>query len=228
VSIVSDLKPVSAGLPIGVATDGYALLRGAIPDAWIEPLRAAFEAGYRPSEQWPAPRGADWRHALVDLDPAVQRSVRAPLLLDAIEQLLGQPFFLAQVEGREPRLGGGFQTLHRDGPDPRRTDTVSVLIFLDPFGPDNGATRIVSGSHRDAGLELEPLSAEGKSVVVRGQAGDMLVFDANLLHGGTLNPSGGPRRSLLATYAALDQRSDYDRTRELRCVRMDTSEVFCG
>lgn len=224
--VVNDLEPPRAGLPDGLVAEGYALLRGAIPDSFVEPLRAAFEAGYRPSDQWPAPRGQDWRHALVDLDPTVGRSVRAPSLLRAVDALLGQPFFLAQVEGREPLQGGGGQRLHRDGPDPSLTQTVSALIFLDPFGPDNGATRVVPGSHLGPGLELESASAEDLSIVIRGQAGDMLVFDANLLHGGTLNRSGAPRRSLLATYVSLDQREAYDRTRDIRGVRMDTSEVF--
>lgn len=225
-SIVSDLEPVSTNLPRGLETDGYALLRGAIPGSWVEAMQAAFEAGYRPSDQWPAPRGPDWRHALVDSDAAVRRSLRAPVLLDAVKVLLGQPFFLGQVEGREPLPGGGFQALHRDGSDPGRTQTVSVLVFLDPFGPDNGATRVVSGSHRGPGLDLAPGEAEDRAIVVQGHAGDILVFDVNLLHGGTLNRSGARRRSLLAAYAVLDQRDDYDRTRNLRCVRMDTSEVF--
>jgi hypothetical protein len=214
--------------PETLTADGWVLLRGAVPSDWVQPLQTAFEKGYAPSDQWPAPRGPDWRHALVDLDPVVRQVVRLPRLLDAARQLLGQPFFLAQVEGREPRSGGGAQPLHRDGPDPSLTQTVSALIFLDPFSADNGATRVVSSSHRRAGLKLEPASAEGQATVLQGDAGDILVFDANLLHGGTLNRSGAARRSLLVTYATLDQRDAYDRTRDLRCVRMDTSEVFGG
>ena len=44
-------------------SDGYALLRGAIPSDWLSELRTAFDRGVRPSDQWPVPRGADWRHA---------------------------------------------------------------------------------------------------------------------------------------------------------------------
>src|SRR6202043_3513681 len=62
---------------------GYLLLRGAIPAAWIGPLRDAFEAGALPSEKWPVPRGADWRHSLADLDATGQQVCRLPIMLAA-------------------------------------------------------------------------------------------------------------------------------------------------
>lgn len=47
------------------------------------------------------------RHALVDLDPMVQRTCRLPPLLAAAAHMLAGPFLLAQVEGREPLKDGG-------------------------------------------------------------------------------------------------------------------------
>ncbi len=91
--------------------DGFALLRGAIPAGWLDELRAAFEAGVKPSDQWPVPRGLDWRHSWLDLDPKVQAVCRLPAVLAVAGPLIGERFFLAQVEGREPLEKGGHHTL---------------------------------------------------------------------------------------------------------------------
>jgi hypothetical protein len=211
---VGSLEPPQAA---ALDRDGYLLLREATPQAWLDPLRAAFDAGVGTPDQWTAPRGPGWRHALVDLDPVVQRTCRLPLLLAAAGQMLGAPFFLSQVEGREPLPGGGHQPLHRDGAG---QNVVSALVFLDPYGPDNGATRVVP-RHLDHGQPDETLA-----LPLSGEAGDILVFDADLLHGATLNRSGARRRSLLLGFKPERHRASDDAGRALRDVRMDTREVF--
>lgn len=207
--------------------DGYALLRGAIPAAWLPALRAAFDAGVDPPGGWPVPRGPGWRHSLLDLDPQVQAMCRLPTLLAAAGALIGERFFLAQVEGREPLAGCGHQGLHRDLSAQRPGDTVGALAFLDDYGPHNGATRLVPGSHRPAsGDPQQDVPDESAAVQLEGAAGDILVFDADLLHGASLNPTGARRRSLLIGYFAQPRHAAHLQTAHLRSVRMDTTEVF--
>jgi hypothetical protein len=212
------VDPLEAEQAAALDRDGYLLLRGAVPGPWRDMLRVAFDAGVETPDQWTAPRGVGWRHALVDLDPTVQRTCRLPSLLAAAGQMLGCPFFLSQVEGREPLLDGGHQPLHRDGAG---RNAVAALIFLDAYGPDNGATRVVPRP-----LDLDGQPDEALSLTLAGEAGDILVLDADLLHGATRNRSGARRRSLLLSFKPECDRASEDAHRAVRNVRMDTSEAF--
>ncbi|MGN6152352.1 MAG: phytanoyl-CoA dioxygenase family protein [Lysobacteraceae bacterium] len=213
--------------PASLHRDGYTVLRGAIPADWLPALRAAFDTGVQPSDRWAVPRGPGWRHALLDLDPQVQAVCRLPALLAAAGALIGERFFLAQVEGREPLEGGGHQGLHRDLSANRPGDTVNALAFLDDYGPHNGATRLIPGSHRP-GPDAVPAHELDETGVIQlsGQAGDVLVFDADLVHAATCNPTGARRRSLLIGYFAEPRHAAHLATAHLRSVRMDTNAWF--
>jgi ectoine hydroxylase-related dioxygenase (phytanoyl-CoA dioxygenase family) len=201
-------------------------VRGAVPADWIAPLRAAFDAGVLPSDKWPVPRGRDWIHAQLDLDPYVQRSCRLPVLIAAAHHVLRVPFFLAQVEGRAPCPGNRAQPLHRDGAG-TSGQLVSAMVWLDAYGPANGATAIVPGSHKHSHEYGGAGSDSGaEPCVLSGAAGDILIFDPDVLHGATTNHDGTPRWSLLVSYAAVALREDHLKTEALRGVRMHTGEVF--
>jgi ectoine hydroxylase-related dioxygenase (phytanoyl-CoA dioxygenase family) len=104
---------------------------------------------------------------------------------------------------------------------------VVALAFLDDYGPGNGATRIVAGSHRpDAAEQPFDFSDESRAVQLAGSAGDILVLDADLVHAASQNFSGARRRTLLITYFAEPLYAAHLATLQLRSIRMDTTERF--
>ncbi|PNB46762.1 MULTISPECIES: phytanoyl-CoA dioxygenase family protein [unclassified Pseudomonas] len=204
---------------------GYEMLFGAVPHTWLTALRIAFDTGIKSSNEWPVPRGIDWRHSQLDVDPTVQAVCRLPQLLAVVGELIGERFFLSLVEGRGPLINGGHQQLHRDLSAQRPGDTINALVYLDDYGLENGATRIVTGSHRPA-LDEPPFdfTDESRFVQLTGNADDILIFDADLIHAGSLNASGAHRRSLLITWFSEALYSTHLETVSLRNIRMDTTE----
>jgi hypothetical protein len=210
------VAPLSPELAAQVARDGFLLLRGAVPAERRATLRAIFDDGI--TDNWPVPRGRDWAHALIDHDAMMRETCLLPDVLAAAWQLLQAPFFFSQVEGREPRAGGGQQKLHRD--NELVAEHVGILVYLDDYGPANGATRVAAGTH--TGRQ----ATDEDAVTLSGQAGDILVFDAALLHGATCNVAGARRRSLLGGFALESQRDAVTATNHLRNVRMDVSATY--
>jgi ectoine hydroxylase-related dioxygenase (phytanoyl-CoA dioxygenase family) len=193
--------------------DGYIILRNAIPAFALEDLRAQFEAAIVAPDQWPAPREHDTRHAMLDENEDVRRVCLAPRVLAVLYRLFGQRFFLADVQGRDPRPNGGHQKLHRDWPEGTcATEMVVGLAFIDHFGRDNGATRLVPGTQGDRG-GMNDLDCFGErhpeEIVVAGKAGDFLLFHGHLGHSGMRNISGAPRRTLQIGYRAWSVRDEF-------------------
>jgi hypothetical protein len=173
--------------------DGYAILRRALPDRWIEPLRDIFERSI--PEAWTFPRERGTRFSMVENDPLVRRACLLPPLLATVAAIMDRRFYFAGVQGRDPMRGGGAQRLHRDYLIARRpTCIVSGFAFLDDFDAANGATRVVPGTHRSA------LGTQER--VLSGAAGDILLLDARVIHSATRNVSGRKRRSLHMTFRA--------------------------
>jgi ectoine hydroxylase-related dioxygenase (phytanoyl-CoA dioxygenase family) len=169
----------------------------------------------------------DWRYSMLDDDSKIQAVCRLPQLLAVAGELIGERFFLSQVEGREPLVGCGHQQLHRDLSAQRPGDIAIALAFFDDYGPQNGATRIVPGSHRPKpGAPPLDFNDESRSVQLSGCAGDILVFDVDLVHAGSLNMIGTRRRSILISYCSESLYASHLETAALRNIRMDTRDRF--
>jgi ectoine hydroxylase-related dioxygenase (phytanoyl-CoA dioxygenase family) len=63
-------------------------------------------------------------------------------------------------------------------------------------------------------------------VQLSGSAGDILVFDADLVHAASLNSIGARRRSILISYFSEPLYALHLETVSLRSIRMDTTDRF--
>ena len=83
------------------------------------------------------------------------------------------------------------------------------------------------GTHRPAaGEPAFDLDDESHTLLLAGAAGDLLVFDSDLVHAASLNHSGARRRSLLFCFFAQSLYPDHLQTARLRNVRMAASPVY--
>jgi len=129
---------------------------------------------------------------------------RHQVVLDAASHILGPTFEVGRVGLRDPSPGQGEQRLHPDhGATP--IPGITATWYLDAFTAENGATRVLPGSHRTPPPSSEipvpgteyPVPGE---VVAIGPPGSLLLRDARLFHAAGRNATRHPRRSALIFY----------------------------
>jgi len=206
--------------------DGYLIMPGLIDPTWLKQLRAVFDAWLRHQYHGIPDAAQGDRHLLdlVNAGSACDGVWTHPRLLAAVDHLLQRPFKLSSLNARDPRPGSGAQALHADWPEPcldRRWQVVNSLWLLDDFLPDNGATRLVPGSqHRPRGpLTTDADGATGShpdQIILQAPAGSVVVFNAHLLHGGTVNRSQQRRRVLHGYFTAREHPQQLDQRAHLR------------
>jgi ectoine hydroxylase-related dioxygenase (phytanoyl-CoA dioxygenase family) len=202
--------------------DGVVVLRSVMDAAWLEELRAAVarllaEEGENAGSEFRKEEHAQRLANLVDKGEAFRRVVCHADLLEGVEAVLGADFKLGSLNYRsaDPRSDSA-QPLHCDmgmTPDARGNAVCNSIWLLDDFTPENGATRYVPGSHRSGRLPAAPYPPEE---LVLGRAGDVILMNAHLWHGGTANRTDGPRRSLHAFFVRGDMPQQQYQKRLLR------------
>jgi ectoine hydroxylase-related dioxygenase (phytanoyl-CoA dioxygenase family) len=89
---------------------------------------------------------------------------------------------------------------------------LNTLVMLDDFTSENGATFMMTGSHKK---EQKPTDEEfyWHAEQALGAAGSILIFNSNLWHAGGNNQTDLPRRSVTPMYCrpAMKQQFDYPR-----------------
>jgi ectoine hydroxylase-related dioxygenase (phytanoyl-CoA dioxygenase family) len=188
--------------------DGYVVIDDALDPELLERLRA------RVVEQAAGERAAGVAH--LEWDGANQRLWQLPgkgavflelllhpLLDEMMGFLLGPHFLLSSLTANIAGRGGDEMFLHSDQgyvsfatPKPV---VANVMWMLSDFTDDNGATRVVPGSHlRTEVLGKTGVPAGTESVAATGRAGSAMVFDGRLWHGTGKNITAEARYGVLS------------------------------
>lgn len=89
---------------------------------------------------------------------------------------------------------------------------INMLVMVDPFTLENGATHVLSGSHHSPEPPDEDLFWRTSQRLVA-PAGSIVLFDSNLWHAAGTNSSDRPRAALTLSFsrAFIKQQMDYPR-----------------
>jgi len=150
-----------------------------------------------------------------------------PRVLAAVHHVLGE-FKLSSLNSRAALPGQGHQALHADFGHPVAPGEYEVcnsIWLLDDFTPENGATRVVPGSHRRGTMPADemadPADAHPEQVRLTGKAGTVVVFNSHLWHGGTQNRTDRPRRAMHSYFARRHVPQQLDQQAYLRAETYD-------
>jgi ectoine hydroxylase-related dioxygenase (phytanoyl-CoA dioxygenase family) len=100
---------------------------------------------------------------------------------------------LSSLNSLEPLQGHGHQPLHRDeGPvGPEGFVTANTIWVLDSMDAGNGATRLIPGTHTTTELSDD---TDARLLYAEAAAGSVVVTNAHMLHGASMNRDGRRRR----------------------------------
>jgi hypothetical protein len=197
---------------------GYVLLENGMDDGLLRELRTRIgelleEEGDRAGGEFKQEAHAHRLANLVDKGEVFRRAIVLPELLSYVRHVLGPDIKLSSLNARsaDPKTDVG-QPLHVDMgavADDKGYWVCNTVWMLDDFTPENGATRMIPGSHRwgtrPQDLLTDPAAPHPDEVLLTGKAGSIAVMNAHMWHGGTANRTAVPRLAMHAFYCRGDK-----------------------
>lgn len=150
---------------------------------------------------------------LVNKGEVFERVIAMPRILECMKHVLGPEFKLSSLNVRSANPRSDWvQPLHADMgavPDEKGYWVCNSVWMLDDFTHDNGAIRMVPGSHRSGKLPQEaledPAAPHPQEVLLTGPAGTVVIMNAHMWHGATANRTDRHRRAMHAFYCRSDK-----------------------
>ena len=197
--------------------DGFLPLPGILTPGQAERMGARLDELIAQGEAVRHQEGVDTLDDVIHKDPMFEVCFSHPRLLAAVSHVLGSEFKLHSVNSRIAVPGYGLQKLHADwdrAVKPGDHYICNSIWALVEFTENNGATRVVPGSHRSGKLPsdvmgnlLDPHPDEVKLVA---PVGTVIVFNSHVWHGGTHNANSVLRRALHSAFVRRDQKQQND------------------
>ncbi len=191
-----------------VRDDGFTIIEGAASADLVEGLKQAVERIERQHNLGPARTSFEGFKTLRinNLLTYDEMFWEVPLhgsVLPVVERVLDKECLLSSFCSLVLGPGQEAQPIHEDTqliplPRPHIPITVNAIWALTDFKADNGATRVVPGSHK---FESSPeYGKDYDTVTAIMQAGGVMLFDSALWHGGGANTSDARRFAFSCAY----------------------------
>jgi ectoine hydroxylase-related dioxygenase (phytanoyl-CoA dioxygenase family) len=204
---------LSAQAKATLLEQGYLLLPALLPPervaAFNERIEELFvQEGESAGSEFRTEPGARRIANAVNKGRLFEAVIETPEVLEAMETVLGPAFKLSSLNIRSANPHNGCaQPLHVDSgalPDERGYWVCNSVWLLDDFTPNNGALRVVPGSHK-WGRAPEPGAKPEGEILVTGKAGDVVIMIAHMWHGGSENCTDNQRRAMHVYYTRRDK-----------------------
>lgn len=173
---------------------------------------------------------------LADKDPLFDICHSHPRVLAAMNHVLKGDFKLSSLNGRAALPGQGGQAFHADwsgGVDPSDFQVCNSIWLLVDFTEENGATRVVPGSHNTGQHPQDalddPMAAHPDEILLTGSAGTVVIFNSHLWHAGTVNHTQTPRYALHSYFTRRhqpQQQSQRDMLSRKTIARLSPAQRF--
>ncbi|MDF3814221.1 MULTISPECIES: phytanoyl-CoA dioxygenase family protein [Rhodopseudomonas] len=191
-----------------ISDDGYTVIEGAVAPALVEALKAALLRIEREHNLGPAKTSFEGLKTvrinnLLTYDDVFWEVPLHDHVLPVVERVLDKECLLSSFVSLVLGPGQEAQPIHEDTqliplPRPHIPITVNAIWALSDFTAQNGATRIVPGSHKyNASPEY---GRDYDTVTATMPAGSVMLFDSALWHGGGANASDARRFAFSCAY----------------------------
>lgn len=221
-TLTTDLDAARADLD----EHGYCLLEGLLPPDRVAAARARLVelaiAEIADGTDYVYDNGANQRvWTLLNKGECFVELALDPTVDALMSHLLGPEYLLSNIDANIAGPGGNPMFLHADQsfapePWPPYALVANAMWMLDDFTPENGATRVVAGSHK---LLANPdfTVEQDTTAPVCGPAGTVMVFDGRLWHQTGRNTTADQRRhGILAYYCRPFMRTQENWSLSLR------------